>query len=95
MKSYPQYDLTFALTHAFYSREVGLWSDDRAPSLAVSQGRSEPRLPLRDYEANLRHIVQRLRAAGILPILMTPPSSGPQVHDLEPLQEPGPQLHNH
>jgi lysophospholipase L1-like esterase len=61
------------------------WNDS-----VVSQGRSEPRLPLSDYEANLRQIVQRLRAAGILPILMTPPPLGRKFMTWSPYKNRGP-----
>lgn len=39
-------------------------------------GESGPRLPLEEYEANLRRIVLRIRDAGAVPILMTPPALG-------------------
>lgn len=43
---------------------------------AVDQGQAAPRLPLVKYGANLRAIVERLRTAGVHPILMTPPPLG-------------------
>jgi len=45
---------------------------------AVDKGESEPRLPLATYESNLRLIVDRLRAAGIKPVLMSSPPLGRQ-----------------
>ena len=39
-------------------------------------GKSEPRLPIADFEKNLSAIVGQLRKAGIEPILMTPPRGG-------------------
>jgi len=37
----------------------------------IDAGKSDVRLPLAEYEANLHTMVQRLRAAGIKPVLMT------------------------
>ncbi len=39
----------------------------------VEPGRKVPRLPAKEYRANLKALVARLRKAGIKPILMTPP----------------------
>jgi lysophospholipase L1-like esterase len=38
----------------------------------VWKGATEPRVPLTDYEANLRTIVDRIRADGARPVLLTP-----------------------
>ncbi|MCK5805126.1 MAG: discoidin domain-containing protein [Lentisphaeria bacterium] len=45
---------------------------------AIDAGKTEPRLPLARYEANLHTIVARLRAAGIRPVLMTSPPLCPK-----------------
>ena len=37
------------------------------------EGKSEPRIPIAQFESNLRAIVHRCQAAGTTPILMTPP----------------------
>jgi acyl-CoA thioesterase-1 len=42
----------------------------------VDEGQTASRLGEESYEANLREIVGRLRAAGIVPVLMTPPRFG-------------------
>ncbi len=42
----------------------------------VDQGKTESRLPMDKYEANLRELVARLKTAGIQPILMTEPMFG-------------------
>ena len=42
----------------------------------VDQGKSEPRLTLDEYRDNTVQLVERLRRAGITPILMTEPSHG-------------------
>ena len=39
---------------------------------AIDAGKTEPRLPIERYEANLHTIVGQLRDAGIKPVLMTP-----------------------
>jgi lysophospholipase L1-like esterase len=39
---------------------------------AIDAGKSAPRLPLEMYEKNLQTLVERLRQAGIQPVLMTP-----------------------
>jgi len=59
---------------------------------AVNKGASQPRLPLETYEKNLRLIVQRLRAAGISPVLMTSPPLGNSFSYVEwaPYKEDGP-----
>ena len=59
---------------------------------AVDQGGTEPRLPIADYEANLRRIVAALRAAGIVPLLMTPPPLGDRFDYMawSPYKERGP-----
>jgi lysophospholipase L1-like esterase len=38
----------------------------------VWKGATQPRVPLNEYEANLRTIVARVRTAGGIPILLTP-----------------------
>jgi lysophospholipase L1-like esterase len=38
----------------------------------VETGKAEPRVSLKRYERNLREMVERLRAAGAKPVLMTP-----------------------
>ncbi|MSU42553.1 MAG: lysophospholipase [Pedosphaera sp.] len=42
----------------------------------VDVGRTEPRLTVQEYRANLVNLVKQLRAAGIVPILMTEPRWG-------------------
>lgn len=42
----------------------------------VDKGKTESRLPLDKYEANLRELVARLKAAKIQPVLMTEPMFG-------------------
>jgi lysophospholipase L1-like esterase len=42
----------------------------------VDKGKTESRLPLDKYEANLRELVARMKAAGIQPVLMTEPMFG-------------------
>jgi lysophospholipase L1-like esterase len=42
----------------------------------VDKGKTESRLPLDKYEANLRELVARLKAADIQPVLMTEPMFG-------------------
>ncbi|QIF05126.1 GDSL-type esterase/lipase family protein [Roseimicrobium sp. ORNL1] len=42
----------------------------------VDKGKTESRLPLDKYEANLRELVARLKAANIQPVLMTEPMFG-------------------
>jgi acyl-CoA thioesterase-1 len=42
----------------------------------VDQGKSEPRLTLDEFRDNTMQLVERLRRAGITPILMTEPSHG-------------------
>ncbi|HSI64094.1 MAG TPA: GDSL-type esterase/lipase family protein, partial [Candidatus Saccharimonadia bacterium] len=42
----------------------------------VDQGKTESRLPLDKYEANLRELIARMRAASIQPVLMTEPMFG-------------------
>jgi lysophospholipase L1-like esterase len=42
----------------------------------VDKGRTEPRMTVKEYEANLKSLVGELRKAKIKPILMTPPAWG-------------------
>lgn len=59
---------------------------------AVDEGAAQSRLPLSAYEANLREMVHRLRAAGITPVLMTPIPLGHKFAYLawSPYREQGP-----
>lgn len=64
---------------------------------AVDKGASKSRLPLADYEANLRLIVARLREASIQPVLMTPIPLGQKFAYMEwsPYREQGPNCAMH
>jgi len=56
----------------------------------IDSGKTEPRLPIKDYEKNLRHIILRLRQEGIQPILMTEPPLGRfHRHNEEPYKTKG------
>lgn len=39
----------------------------------IDRGKTTPRLPLEQYEANLRRLIAELRKAKVQPVLMTPP----------------------
>ncbi len=59
---------------------------------AVDKGKSKSRVPVEDYQRNLRLMVKRLRAARISPVLMTSIPLGDSFGKLEwsPYKEQGP-----
>lgn len=61
----------------------------------VDRGRKQSRLSREEYRANLRELVERLRAAGIRPVLMTEPRWGDQAQPNGVGEHPNVRLEQH